>query len=134
MQETCIAVAKTMPEFRYEPKKYSFKSWLRLLAEKKIADQFCKRLRGLAHSKTLRDSHAASKCPPGLGLWQSSAALGGDLRSPSSRTHSRALAPLKKRQKLGISYGNVRARGGYLSLQDQEGGAWFRQLRWRRLD
>ena len=39
-----------------------------------------------------------------------------------------------EKQKLGISYGNVRARGGYLSLQDQEGGAWFRRLRWRRLD
>lgn len=49
VQETCIAVAKTMPEFRYEPKKCSFKSWLRHLAEKKIADQFRKRARAGAN-------------------------------------------------------------------------------------
>jgi RNA polymerase sigma factor (sigma-70 family) len=45
VQETCIAVAKTMPDFRYDPKKCSFKSWLRHLAEKKIADQFRRRAR-----------------------------------------------------------------------------------------
>jgi RNA polymerase sigma factor (sigma-70 family) len=45
VQETCIAVAKTMPEFRYDPSRCSFKSWLRHLAEKKIADQFRKRER-----------------------------------------------------------------------------------------
>src|SRR5262245_48306100 len=45
VQETCIAVARTMSEFRYEPEKCSFKSWLRHLAEKKIADQFRKRAR-----------------------------------------------------------------------------------------
>ncbi len=49
VQETCIAVAKTMPEFRYEPKKCSLKSWLRHLAEKKIADQFRKRARAGAN-------------------------------------------------------------------------------------
>lgn len=43
VQETCIAVARTMPEFRYQPAKCSFKSWLRHLAEKKIADQYRKR-------------------------------------------------------------------------------------------
>src|SRR5262245_21678548 len=46
VQETCIAVARTMPGFNYEPAKCSFKSWLRHLAEKKIADQFRKRARG----------------------------------------------------------------------------------------
>jgi RNA polymerase sigma factor (sigma-70 family) len=45
VQETCIAVAKTMPEFDYNPARCSFKSWLRHLAEKKIADQFRKRER-----------------------------------------------------------------------------------------
>ena len=49
VQETCIAVARTMPEFRYEPEKCSFKSWLRHLAEKKIADQFRKRGRAAAN-------------------------------------------------------------------------------------
>lgn len=43
LQETLIALAKTMPQFRYDPAKCSFKSWLRHLAEKKIADQFRRR-------------------------------------------------------------------------------------------
>ena len=46
VQETVIAVARTMPAFRYEPARCSFKSWLRHLAEKKIADQFRRRVRG----------------------------------------------------------------------------------------
>ncbi len=45
VQDTVIAVAKTMPEFRYDPKRCSFKSWLRHLLEKKIADQFRRRAR-----------------------------------------------------------------------------------------
>lgn len=45
VQETCIAVARTMPGFSYQPEKCSFKSWLRHLAEKKIADQYRKRAR-----------------------------------------------------------------------------------------
>ena len=35
---------------------------------------------------------------------------------------------------LTTSYGNVRARGGYLLLQDQGTPVWFRRLRWRTLD
>jgi len=49
VQETCIAVVRTMPEFRYEPQKCSFKGWLRHLAAKKIADQFRKRARAAAN-------------------------------------------------------------------------------------
>ncbi len=45
LQETLIALARTMPEFRYEPAKCSFKSWLRHLTEKKVADQFRGRTR-----------------------------------------------------------------------------------------
>jgi len=45
MQETLIALAKTMPTFRYEPERCSFKSWLRHLLEKKVADQFRRRAR-----------------------------------------------------------------------------------------
>lgn len=45
LQETLIALAKTMPQFRYDPARCSFKSWLRHLAEKKIADQFRRRER-----------------------------------------------------------------------------------------
>jgi RNA polymerase sigma-70 factor (ECF subfamily) len=45
VQETVIALARTMPEFRYDPSRCSFKSWLRHLLEKKVADQFRKRAR-----------------------------------------------------------------------------------------
>lgn len=43
VQETLISVAKTMPGFKYDPSVCSFKSWLRHLAQKRIADQFRKR-------------------------------------------------------------------------------------------
>ena len=43
VQETIISVAKTMPTFRYDPAKCSFKTWLWHLAQKRIADQFRKR-------------------------------------------------------------------------------------------
>ncbi len=45
VQETVIAVARTMPGFQYQPERCSFKSWLRHLLEKKIADQFRRRAR-----------------------------------------------------------------------------------------
>ena len=50
---------------------------------------------------------------------------------------SNLLANLDREEKkyLGVSYGNVRARGGYLSLQDDgTAGASFRHLRWRKLE
>ncbi|MCX6905026.1 MAG: sigma-70 family RNA polymerase sigma factor [Verrucomicrobia bacterium] len=43
VQETIIAVAKTMPRFQYDPAKCSFKTWLWHLAQKRISDQFRKR-------------------------------------------------------------------------------------------
>jgi RNA polymerase sigma-70 factor (ECF subfamily) len=45
VQETVIAVARTMPEFRYDPARCSFKGWLLLLTRQRIAHQFRKRLR-----------------------------------------------------------------------------------------
>lgn len=48
LQETLVALVRTMPTFRYEPERCSFKSWLRHLAQKKIADQFRRRSRGAA--------------------------------------------------------------------------------------
>jgi RNA polymerase sigma factor (sigma-70 family) len=45
VQETIIAVAKTIKEFEYDPKRCSFKSWLRHLAQKRIADAFRRRAR-----------------------------------------------------------------------------------------
>src|SRR6058998_3182540 len=44
VQETIITVAKTMPGFRYEPAKCHFKTWLRFLTNRRVADQFRKRL------------------------------------------------------------------------------------------
>lgn len=45
VQETVISVAKTIKDFEYEPGRCSFKSWLRHLAQKRIADCFRKRAR-----------------------------------------------------------------------------------------
>jgi RNA polymerase sigma factor (sigma-70 family) len=43
VQDTLIAVARKMPEFRYDPAKDSFKGWLLQLTRWRIADQFRKR-------------------------------------------------------------------------------------------
>jgi RNA polymerase sigma factor (sigma-70 family) len=45
VQETVISVAKTIPDFEYDPARCSFKSWLRHLAQKRIADHFRKQSR-----------------------------------------------------------------------------------------
>jgi RNA polymerase sigma-70 factor (ECF subfamily) len=45
VQETIISVAKTIKEFQYDPQRCSFKSWLRHLAQKRIADSFRRRAR-----------------------------------------------------------------------------------------
>jgi RNA polymerase sigma-70 factor (ECF subfamily) len=45
VQETVISVAKTIKEFEYDPERCRFKSWLRHLAQKRIADCFRKRPR-----------------------------------------------------------------------------------------
>lgn len=45
VQETVIAVAKNMPGFRYQPERCSFKSFLRHLLEKKVADAYRRRAR-----------------------------------------------------------------------------------------
>src|SRR5205807_8539603 len=43
VQDTLIAVARKMPEFRYQPGKDSFKGWLLQIVRWKITDQFRKR-------------------------------------------------------------------------------------------
>jgi len=43
LQETAIAVARHIPEFKYDPAKCSFKTWLLLLARQRIVHQFRKR-------------------------------------------------------------------------------------------
>ena len=55
VQETLMSVAKTMPTFRYQPNRCSFKSWLRRLAEARIADHFRKTRRKGADKKVLLD-------------------------------------------------------------------------------
>lgn len=45
VQETLISIAKTIKGFEYDPERCSFKSWLRHLAQKRIADHFRKRAR-----------------------------------------------------------------------------------------
>ena len=59
VQETVISVARTIKEFQYDPKRCSFKSWLRHLAQKRIADSFRRRARQpqmkeTAHAGTAR--------------------------------------------------------------------------------
>jgi RNA polymerase sigma factor (sigma-70 family) len=49
VQETVIAVARKMPEFRYDPAKGSFKHWLLLICRRRIQDQ----LRRLYSSRQL---------------------------------------------------------------------------------
>ena len=45
VQETIISVAKTIKGFDYDPQRCSFKTWLRHLTRKRIADSFRKRTR-----------------------------------------------------------------------------------------
>ncbi len=52
VQETVISVAKTIKEFKYDPKKCRFKNWLGHLAQKRIADRFRKRSRELPLPET----------------------------------------------------------------------------------
>lgn len=47
MQETVLSVSKSMPGFRYDSEKGSFKNWLMRLTSWRIADQFRKRERGV---------------------------------------------------------------------------------------
>ncbi len=43
VQETAISVAKTIKDFEYDRSRCTFKSWLRFLTQKRIADHFRKR-------------------------------------------------------------------------------------------
>lgn len=48
VQETMSGAARHLPEFRYEPQRCSFKTWLMNLARWRVTDQFRKRLPGLS--------------------------------------------------------------------------------------
>jgi RNA polymerase sigma-70 factor (ECF subfamily) len=45
LQESLISVAREMPDFRYDPARGSFKSWLFCIVRRRIADQFRRRAR-----------------------------------------------------------------------------------------
>ena len=45
VQETVLAVAKSIPNFQYDPAKCAFKTWLLTVTRSKIANQFEKRAR-----------------------------------------------------------------------------------------
>lgn len=49
LQESLISVAKEMPDFRYDPTRGSFKSWLFCIVRRRIADQFRRRVRRERH-------------------------------------------------------------------------------------
>jgi RNA polymerase sigma factor (sigma-70 family) len=49
VQETVVAVARKMPEFRYDSEKGSFKHWLLLISRRRIMDHFRRRARALPH-------------------------------------------------------------------------------------
>lgn len=59
VQETLITVANKVPEFRYDPKKGSFKGWLRNTAKWKIQDQFRK---GQRQSRVRQASRIENDC------------------------------------------------------------------------
>ena len=60
VQETVIAVMKSMPEFKYEAVGGSFKSWLLNLTGWRIADQFRKRQREFKSTQRWDDSTAGT--------------------------------------------------------------------------
>ena len=56
VQETVIAVARKMPEFRYDPAKGSFKLWLLLITRRRIQDHLRKIYRALPVADASKDS------------------------------------------------------------------------------
>ncbi|MBI3357232.1 MAG: sigma-70 family RNA polymerase sigma factor, partial [Nitrospirae bacterium] len=60
VQETFVAVAKGIGEFRYDPQKCAFKTWLMNLTSRRVADHFRKASRGGTSSL---DSQDAARSP-----------------------------------------------------------------------
>jgi RNA polymerase sigma factor (sigma-70 family) len=61
VQETMIAVAKKMPKFDYDPKAGSFKSWLALIAKRRIADQWRKKHYHVGEVCIAREERASTR-------------------------------------------------------------------------
>ncbi|HTI73204.1 MAG TPA: sigma-70 family RNA polymerase sigma factor [Candidatus Limnocylindria bacterium] len=51
VQETVLAAARQLPEFRYDPKRGSFKAWLRLLTRRRIVDALRQQYRHGQHQE-----------------------------------------------------------------------------------
>jgi RNA polymerase sigma-70 factor (ECF subfamily) len=60
VQETMLAVAKKMPGFNYEPAMGSFKSWLALIAKRRIADHLRKKRYHVGSESRAREERAAT--------------------------------------------------------------------------
>jgi len=72
VQETIIAVMKSMPDFEYDAEKGSFKGWLLRLTGWRIADQLRKRQQGIEHRKheprTSTRTATVERLPDPMGL------------------------------------------------------------------
>jgi DNA-directed RNA polymerase specialized sigma24 family protein len=66
VQETVIAVARNMPQFRYDPTRCSFKTWLLNMTRWRIVDRI--RRRAKANAQTTRWSMQAKQLDA-LGCW-----------------------------------------------------------------
>ena len=65
VQETVIAVARKMPEFRYDPVKGSFKQWLLLITRRRIQDHLRRRYRsGLAPEASSKEPASGTENVP----------------------------------------------------------------------
>src|SRR5258706_1893271 len=73
VQETVIAVAKAMPDFRYDPARGSFKQWLLRIAGRRIMDQLRRKYRQPPRAEVElealdeAETQAAFSCDPGTG-------------------------------------------------------------------
>jgi len=78
VQETMVAVAKHMPQFRYDPARGTFKAWLLTLTRWRIADQFRKRGPGAPSPAHFEDTTrtatveriADEKAPDWNAIWE----------------------------------------------------------------
>lgn len=84
VQDTLIAVARSMPGFRYDPARDSFKGWLLRLLRWKVAEQFRRRPRGSAPTTLTAPPSVAERLARIEGLDAEPKGPGGDLPDPRS--------------------------------------------------
>ncbi len=63
VQDTVIAVARKMPEFRYDPAKGSFKQWLLLITRRRIQDRLRRLYRSLPVTRAQGDTEFIQNMP-----------------------------------------------------------------------